>query len=204
MRQITNYSDFWIKVIIVTAASWPAGIFIAKSIAQILNWNVSEVILLIWIGIGAGLLLAIAQRLIAENQIGDFRIWLPATTLGAVIGLTVTTSIVSQSSTGWTWIIAGALGGLVLGITQSLCLQAGWREKVLWILLTSVSWALAYTIGLALIQEYTRGVTTDSTAAILMTWITGWGVMGMLTSLAMIALAPIENQQDRSIPMQWC
>jgi hypothetical protein len=40
--------------------------------------------------------------------------------------------------------------------------------------------------------------------AILMTWFTGWGIMSMLAIIAMFGLAEIDNQRDRSVPMQWC
>ena len=70
--------------------------------------------------------------------------------------------------------------------------------------MTSMSWALAYATGIALIREVSWGAKLVAADAIMMTWITGWGIMGMIAILAMFALAPIEIQRDRSVPMQWC
>ena len=204
MEKIRICTDYWIKCIIITAACWPVGIISARSIARLFNLNLSGTTMLIWIGILTGSLLGIAQWLISEDKLCEIRMWMLATTLGTVIGLTVTTSILIQSRLVWTWFIAGALGGFVLGISQSLAITREQRKDLIWILMTSTSWALAFIIGLAFIREVNWEVNIADTDAILMTWITGWGIMGMLAVLAMFALAPIDNQRDRSVPMQWC
>lgn len=203
MEQIRDRTDYWIKWIIVTAASWLVGIFIARSAHQFFGLENAGVTLPIWRGVIVGSLLAVAQWLISGNRISDFRIWWLATALGAVIGLTITVRILTQPNLGWNWIVAGGLGGFILGLSQSLAIKTDRREDLIWILMTSMSWMLAFIIGLVLIREisWENVMPVD---AILMTWITGWGIMSMLAIIAMFGLAEIDNQRDRSVPMQWC
>ena len=203
MEQIRDRVDYWIKWIIVTSASWLVGIFIARSIHQFLGLENGGIALPLWRGVIAGSLLAVGQVLISEKRISDLRIWWLATVLGTVIGLTVTISILALPNLGWTWIAAGALGGFILGLAQSLAIKTNRREDLIWILMTCLSWMFAFLIGFTLIREigWEHVVPVD---AILMTWITGWGIMSMLAIIALFGLAEIDNQRDRSVPMQWC
>jgi len=70
--------------------------------------------------------------------------------------------------------------------------------------MTSTSWTFAITIGLAFSHEISLEANILSACAMLITWITGLGIIGLLAILNMFTLAPIEIQRDRSVPMQWC
>ena len=203
MEQIRDRVDYWIKWIIVTSASWLVGIFIARSIHQFINLENVAAALPIWRGIIAGSLLAVGQWVISEKRINDLRIWWLATVLGTVSGLTVTFRILTLPNLGWAWIAAGALGGFILGLSQSLAIKTDRHEDLIWILMTCLSWMFAFIVGFALIREisWENVVPVD---AILMTWITGWGIMSMLSIIALFGLSEIDNQRDRSVPMQWC
>ena len=204
MRSISNTADLWVKWIIVMAVSWPVGIFIAISILKIFNLDISTVTQIIWIGALAGSLLGITQWITLEHKGNDFRIWMVATLLGTVIGLTVTTSISTQINLGWAWIITGVLGGSILGLSQSLAITTDQRMDLNWILMTSVSWGLALIIGLICTREVSWIADLTSTQAILMIWIIGWGILGILSIFTMLAMAPIDKRRDRNVPMQWC
>jgi hypothetical protein len=193
-----------VKGIIVMAVCWPVGLFTAMSTLQFFNLDLSSVPLIIWVGAIAGSLLGIAQWLTLEHKIDDFRIWMLATILGTVIGLTVTLSISRQVNLGWAWIVAGVLGGAILGLSQSLSITINQRLDLSWILITSTSWGLAFIIGLGLTPEFSSAANIMSTDAILMIWIIGWGILGILTIFIVLVMSPIDKRRDRNVPMQWC
>ncbi len=197
---VRNYRLFesWLQWCIVTSLSWSVGIIFAEGIFQLVGIDLTYKARLIGISLIAGALVGIAQRHVLQPPVKTFPGWVAASTVGALFGMIASAGVLSLNRSGWSWILAGAIGGFITGAAQALTLhnqrglRAGWTQG------STVSWTAAFLIGFRLLQNPTPEFTPPIDLALLLTALAGWVVISLLAVITLLAISPTNlSREDR-------
>jgi hypothetical protein len=97
--------------------------------------------------------LGLLQWLVLRRHISQASWWILATTVGGVLGLYVGSTAGFFVGYGLTGVVAGAIGGTILGLAQWLVLRRHFSEAGLWILASCV----ALTVGAGWVVDKALG-----------------------------------------------
>jgi hypothetical protein len=150
-------------------------------------------------GVGVGL----AGWLALPHDAGEMAAWVGATTLGWTAGLFISTEVIRVTDWAGSWAVGGALGGMALGGAQALVLKRPLGTKVVWLALSSASWAAAYSVGSLSFQEALFRRREISLSMVATSGILGWVVLGMLAALLLILFLPKWKERDPDVRVRW-
>ena len=153
--------------------------------------------------IAGGMILGLVQLVLLQPPAKSDLVWTLATAVGWTLGLTMASLALKMTSTVTNGLFGAALGGLVLGIIQSLVMFSGGRRKSYWTLVTLLGWSAAMALGLVLMGESDSRVLTGDLAAILVAWTVGWCILSIVALVAIATLLPRPEKRETDVHIRW-
>ena len=107
-------------------------------------------------GLAGGAVLGAVQAIVGGLAPGTRVRWTAATAGGLALGLTVGASAVDYRTDSAALLVMGAICGAAVGIAQALSVPRGGRDRLAWMLVTPVVWAVGWLITSQVIVDADR------------------------------------------------
>ena len=147
-------SRFLVEWVVATSIGWLVGFTICEIIEAILdffaNFSLGSLGLSGGVdGIVLGGSMGIAQWIVLNRKVPRAGWWILATIVGFVIVKVTGGGITSAVDGALGVVLTGALLGAALGVPQWLVLDRGYERAARWILMSTLTWGVAWPVGVA-------------------------------------------------------
>lgn len=202
-KSATALIETWCLWMAVSSIGWLIGYSLIGYLAQRINPGVPREVALIISALCGGGLLALTQWQYLGLNVRSIGIWTLVSACGLTLGFTITTITFRLTGSLFGGFIAGASGGLVMGFVQWLGLRLDNRDKVAWVLMTILGWAVASGLGTLVYTQRNISSLPNTLQAIVGSWTIGSVMTSLVTVLAMATLFPKSMKKDARTHIRW-
>lgn len=202
-KSATAIVEAWCLWMPITSISWLIGYSLAGYLTQLTILEISSEVAFVISLICGGILLGLLQWIYLRPEVSGISTWVVVSVCGVTLGFAITTITFKFTSTPLGAFISGAFGGLVLGFVQRFSLLSSARDKVAWILITAVGWALAFGLGMYIFTQGNIASLSGTFQEIVGSWMIGSMVVSLVTILAVVMLFPKSMRNDPRTPVRW-
>ena len=202
MKAIKNWRaqlDLWLTLTFVTAIGWSFGLILTELLIRVLKAPTDSLVVPILAGILGGAIIGLLHIIILRNMVRSIEIWILTATTGWTLGVLVTLAII-QLIPGLTgWLVGGAAGGLLFGLSYKTGMRAKSGIGFAWILLNTLTWLIVYGVAVLLPAELAMGhiVSFSQPLALgMMSWVLV-GTLAVLIEILIISATPHKERGER-------
>jgi hypothetical protein len=161
--------------VVAVVAGWAIGFFLCEAIEQFVSTFFVD-------GLVIGSAMGIAQAVVLRRRIAPFFPWVLVSIVGFGVGKFVADLIGQTVSDVAGMAIAGAVIGLLVGLTQAVILMDRYANAWRWIAANVVAWSVGWTV-----IDIAAGA-TSVVALFYVLGALGAALVGIVTGIALIGL----------------
>jgi len=191
--------ELWLQWIMVTGVGHPVGTVVASWLAGTVRLEPPGVVLLGLGMLAGGVPIGLIQWQILRARVKNLGLWVAATAVGWASAWMVTALLVGAIRIPLSWLLAGALSGLIAGAIQARALRDTFDGKGSWILLSAVAWTAAFGVGVVLNSGARSPGPALDVEVLKATWIVGWPVLSALAFLVVLMLLPKPEKKEKGV-----
>lgn len=202
-KSATAVIEVWCLWMPVTSISWLIGYSLVGYLTQMISFEISKEVAFVISLVCGGVLLGLLQWQYLRPEVSGVSTWVVVSVIGVTLGFAITTIAFQFTSSLLGAFISGAFGGLVLGFVQRFGLLSGTRDKVSWMLVTALGWALALGLGMLIFAKGNLSSLPITFQEIVGSWTIGSVIISLVTILAVVTLFPKSMRKDPRTPIKW-
>lgn len=180
----------WLVWILVTGISWTVGLAVVSILMSLavadLPYGAGRVASLV----AGGVMVGAIQWLVLHPEAEKAGRWTLATAAGWTMCLLVDALIVQVKMPVLVGLAGGATGGLALGYAQRWVMIPGVRARGQWLLMTTSSWMLAFSLGVLVPGDVRSMAVQLGFEEMLAAGLLGWVFITLVGGLILILAFP--------------
>ena len=202
-KSTTAFIEDWCLWMPVTSTSWLIGYALVGYLTQLSSLEISNEVNFVIGLICGGVLLGLMQWHYLRPKVSSISTWVVVSVCGLTLGFAITTIVFKLTGSLFGAFISGAFGGLVLGVVQRFGLLSDARDKASWILVTTLGWALAISLGALIFAQGNFSNLPSTFQEIVGSWTIGSAIVSLVTIFAVVTLFPKSMSKDPRTPIKW-